>query len=37
MADDLGYECIGANGGTAYKTPVLDESVIHARDEYIQN
>jgi len=24
MADDLGYECIGANGGTAYKTPVLD-------------
>lgn len=25
MADDLGYECIGANGGTSYKTPVLDE------------
>lgn len=24
MADDLGYECIGANGGTSYKTPVLD-------------
>jgi len=24
MADDLGYECIGANGGTLYKTPVLD-------------
>lgn len=25
MADDLGYECIGANGGTSYKTPVLDQ------------
>ena len=25
MADDLGYECIGANGGQSYKTPVLDE------------
>jgi len=24
MADDLGYECIGANGGTSYETPVLD-------------
>lgn len=24
MADDLGYECIGAHGGTSYKTPVLD-------------
>jgi arylsulfatase A len=24
MTDDLGYECIGANGGTSYKTPVLD-------------
>ncbi len=24
MADDLGYECIGANGGTSYPTPVLD-------------
>ena len=24
MADDLGYECIGANGGTSYKTPNLD-------------
>ncbi|MGB2561067.1 MAG: sulfatase-like hydrolase/transferase [Akkermansiaceae bacterium] len=24
MADDLGYECIGANGGTSYQTPVLD-------------
>jgi arylsulfatase A len=24
MADDLGYECIGANGGTSHKTPVLD-------------
>ena len=25
MADDFGYECVGANGGTSYKTPVLDE------------
>jgi len=25
MADDLGYECITANGGTSYKTPILDE------------
>lgn len=25
MADDLGYECIGANGGTSYKTPILDK------------
>jgi len=25
MADDLGYECIGTNGGTSYKTPVLDK------------
>src|SRR6478672_2208417 len=24
MADDLGYETIGANGGTSYKTPALD-------------
>ena len=24
MADDLGYECIGANGGTSYRTPHLD-------------
>lgn len=24
MADDLGYETIGANGGTSYHTPVLD-------------
>ncbi len=24
MADDLGYECIGANGGTSYATPHLD-------------
>ncbi|MBN1342893.1 MAG: sulfatase-like hydrolase/transferase [Phycisphaerae bacterium] len=24
MADDLGYECIGADGCTSYKTPVLD-------------
>ncbi|MBD3383840.1 sulfatase-like hydrolase/transferase [candidate division KSB1 bacterium] len=25
MADDLGYECIGANGGESYQTPVLDK------------
>lgn len=25
MADDLGYECIAANGGTSYKTPHLDK------------
>ncbi len=24
MADDLGYECIGANGGASYTTPHLD-------------
>ena len=24
MSDDLGYEVIGCNGGTSYKTPVLD-------------
>jgi arylsulfatase A len=24
MADDLGYETIGADGGTSYQTPVLD-------------
>ncbi|MBN2030979.1 sulfatase-like hydrolase/transferase [bacterium] len=24
MADDLGFECIGANGGNSYSTPVLD-------------
>ena len=24
MADDLGYECMGANGGTSYKTPEFD-------------
>ena len=24
MADDLGYECVGAYGGTSYKTPTLD-------------
>ena len=25
MSDDLGYEVIGSNGGTSYKTPVLDD------------
>ena len=24
MADDIGYECYGAYGGTSYRTPVLD-------------
>ena len=24
MADDFGYECVGCNGGTSYKTPNLD-------------
>ncbi|MBT4072211.1 MAG: sulfatase-like hydrolase/transferase [Chloroflexi bacterium] len=24
MSDDLGYEVIGANGGTSYRTPVID-------------
>lgn len=24
MADDMGYECVGANGSTFYKTPNLD-------------
>ena len=24
LADDLGYETIGANGGTSYATPMLD-------------
>jgi arylsulfatase A len=25
MADDFGYECVGANGSESYKTPVLDK------------
>jgi arylsulfatase A len=25
LADDLGYECLGAYGGTSYKTPNLDK------------
>lgn len=25
MADDLGYECIGAYGGTSYETPHIDQ------------
>lgn len=25
MADDMGYECIGANGGTTYATPNIDQ------------
>lgn len=29
MADDLGYECIGANGGTSYKTPEIDQLALN--------
>lgn len=25
LADDFGYECVGANGGTSYRTPNLDQ------------
>ena len=25
LMDDMGYECIGANGGTSYRTPVIDK------------
>ncbi len=25
MADDMGYECLSANGSVAYQTPVLDQ------------
>ena len=25
LSDDLGYEVIGSNGGTSYKTPILDQ------------
>jgi len=25
MADDFGYECLGCNGSTSYKTPALDQ------------
>jgi hypothetical protein len=28
MANDMGYECLGANGGADYKTPFLD-SLAH--------
>lgn len=24
LVDDFGYECVGANGGTSYRTPVMD-------------
>ena len=29
LADDLGYETIGANGGTSYKTPTLDKLAVN--------
>lgn len=25
LIDDMGYECIGANGGTSYQTPAIDK------------
>jgi len=25
LADDMGYECLGCNGSTEYKTPILDK------------
>lgn len=25
LADDFGYECVGANGGTSYQTPEIDK------------
>ena len=28
LVDDFGYECVGANGGTSYRTPVLDRMAI---------
>src|SRR6478735_12110887 len=29
LADDLGYETLGANGGQSYKTPNLDALAAH--------
>ena len=34
MADDLGYETIGANGGTSYQTPVLDQQNVPDADGF---
>ena len=25
LVDDFGYECVGANGSTSYRTPVMDK------------
>ena len=25
LIDDFGYECVTANGGESYKTPVMDQ------------
>ncbi len=25
MIDDFGYECVAADGGTSYRTPILDK------------
>lgn len=30
MADDMGYECIGANGCLDYKTPVIDKLAVNS-------
>lgn len=32
MADDLGYETIGAYGGTSYQTPEIDSVVFKGND-----
>lgn len=29
MADDMGYECVGANGSTSYTTPNIDKIAHH--------
>ncbi|GAB4142413.1 sulfatase-like hydrolase/transferase [Thermopirellula anaerolimosa] len=39
LADDLGYETVGANGGTSYKTPRLDQlaaSGVRFENCYVQ-
>ncbi len=32
MADDFGYECVAANGGESYQTPVLDQLAVATLD-----
>jgi arylsulfatase A len=39
LADDLGYECLGCNGSTSYKTPALDRLAadgVRFRHCYVQ-